>query len=361
MRSSTSSSEPPAADALAWWERPSPALAWRTAALVALVVAAAITGAWELHWRRLGAVPDYTNSPGLWARERRKVQREPGATVLIGSSRTLSNLQLDVWEELDGRRPIQLAIEGTSPMTVLEGLADDTTVTGRVLVGVAPGLFFNGYEYYRETFAGWDREGPAKRWGQWLSMHTVEPRLAFIEDRFALATVLKNQHWPQRAGAPARPDVPKLFTFGPDRNSRMWSRVITDTAYRNLVRRIWTDRPPAPPPDTAEQRETRERWDRQIARAAAATARLRARGVEVIFVAHPVTAGVLVEHLRDFPRAATWDLLLARTGAPGIHWMDYPELQPDKYEFPEWSHMDGPSADRYTRTLYGLIGEVTAR
>jgi hypothetical protein len=38
-------------------------------------------------------------------------------------------MQLDVWERLDGRRPIQLAIEGTSPLKVMEDLAADPKFT----------------------------------------------------------------------------------------------------------------------------------------------------------------------------------------------------------------------------------------
>src|SRR3546814_9231430 len=34
--------------------------------------------------------------------------------VFTGSSRVLFDLQLDAWQRLDGRRPIQLALEGTS-------------------------------------------------------------------------------------------------------------------------------------------------------------------------------------------------------------------------------------------------------
>lgn len=63
--------------------------------------------AWEYGWRAYGAVPGIVNSDGLWAMQRRRLAAGQGdATVLIGSSRTLSNVQLPVWERLAGRRPI---------------------------------------------------------------------------------------------------------------------------------------------------------------------------------------------------------------------------------------------------------------
>jgi hypothetical protein len=60
---------------------------------------------------------------------------------------------------------------------------------------------------------------------------------------------------------------------------------------------------------------------------------------------------------REFPRARTWDVLLAATGAPGIHFEDYPELRPDiqGYYLPEWSHMTRADSERFTAALYGVI------
>ena len=46
-------------------------------------------------------------------------------------------------------------------------------------------------------------------------------------------------------------------------------------------------------------------------------------------------------------------MLLARTGAPGIHFEDHPELQ--GYALPEWSHMAASDADRYTAALYPIV------
>src|SRR3546814_14059102 len=83
--------------------------------------------------------------------------------VFTGSSRVLFDLQLDAWQRLDGRRPIQLALEGTSPVAVLEGLADEPKFTGQLIVGVAPGLFFSGYEYRRPAI---DRRSEARRVGK---------------------------------------------------------------------------------------------------------------------------------------------------------------------------------------------------
>ena len=60
-----------------------------------------------------------------------------------------------------------------------------------------------------------------------------------------------------------------------------------------------------------------------------------------------------------FPRARTWDVLLRRTGAPGIHFEDYPQLQ--GYDQPEWSHLSASEAKRFSAALVPLVEDEFAR
>jgi hypothetical protein len=331
-----------------------PALRYGRVAAVAVACFVVALGAWEFGWRAYGAVPNVVNSDGLWAIQRRRISAGEGdATVLIGSSRTLSDVQLAVWERLDGRRPIQLALEGTSPMDALEDLAGDRAFTGRLVVGVTPGLFFRGGGL-RQAVEYTRRETPSARAGQWLSMRLLEPHLAFDDPYFALFSVLERLPWPQRPGAEFRRLPPKLFVGGDDRNARLWAKVEHDSAYAALVQGIWARgfRPLAGE-DPAARRARLARREEQIARAAAAVSTLRSRGVEVIFVRHPSGGPFLAYEHAANPRAETWDVLLARTGARGIHFEDHPELQ--GFTLPEWSHLAAADADRYTEALYRII------
>jgi len=52
-------------------------------------------------------------------------------------------------------------------------------------------------------------------------------------------------------------------------------------------------------------------------------------------------------------RAQTWGVLLAKTGAPGVHFQDHPELQ--GFWLPEWSHLATHDAVRFTRALYAIV------
>lgn len=337
--------------------RPVPEQPWGKIFLAAFVIFVLLLGGWEAYWRAYGVRPSITNTYGLWGMQRRRIDAGEGnATVLLGASRVFFDIQLPVWERLAGRRPIQLAIEGTSPLPFLDDLADDPNFTGQVLVGVAPDLFFSGYQYRAGVLAYVRKESPSQRVGQWLSMHLIEPYFAFDDPDFALKAVLARQPWPVRPGKRWFTEVRKLADTEGDRNTHLWSKVGDDPVYREMARNIWREGF-VPSDDDPTPEEADKGVHEQIDRAAKAVARLRARGVRVLFVRMPSTGEYLAFENREFPRARTWDVLLAATGAPGIHFEDYPELRPDVqgYYLPEWSHMVRADGERVTAALYGII------
>lgn len=336
-------------------ERDIPVQPWRSISIGALSLFIVLMAGWELYWRSQGAVAGYHNSNAEWAQQRRRIDTgEGGKPLLVGSSRMLFDVQLPVWEKVTGERPIQLAIEGTSAVPVLEDLAADPNVTGRIVAGVASDLFFTGFAFRGDVVPYFHKESPSQRVGNWLSREFIEPYFAFDDFDFALGAVLKRQPWPERTGVPNRLDVRKLLVQDADRNSNLWNKLETDSAYRELSRSIWAqhfDGPPPPSMDTPEKLQ--KIIDTQIQRAVDAVAKLRARGVPVLFVRPPTAGRYLEFDNKVFAREHTWDLLLARTGAPGIHFADYAELQ--GYDLPEWSHMTKAEAERFTEALVTII------
>ena len=337
--------------------RPVPEQPWSRIFLGAVLIFALLLGGWEAYWRAYEVHPSITNNFGLWALQRRRIDAGQGdATVLLGASRVFFDIQLPVWERLAGRRPIQLAIEGTSPLPFLDDLADDPRFTGHVLVGVAPDVFFSGYQYRGGVLAYMRKESPSQRIGQWLSMHFIEPYFAFDDPDFALAAVLARQPWPARPGKRWFTEVRKLSESESDRNTHLWSKVGDDPEYRELARSIWREGF-EPSDDDPTPEEAAKAEQEQIEQAAKAVAKLRARGVRVLFVRMPSVGEYLAYENRQYPRARSWDALMAATGAPGIYFEDYPELRPDLqgYYLPEWSHMTRADGERFTAALYKII------
>jgi hypothetical protein len=337
--------------------RPVPAQPWKRILLGTVLLLALLVGGWEWYWRAFGATPAIRNSDGLWAMQRRRIDAGEGdATVLIGDSRMLFDFQLPVWEKLSGKRPIQLSLEGTSPFFLLKDLANDVHFTGRLLVGLAPLSMLRDGGFRAGVLPYTRRESPSEHIGQWLSMHLVEPYLAFDDPDFALQTVLARQPWPARRQLAEDAPVRKVSVGEADRNTHLWSKVESDPDYRAVARRTWEQRhwgiyslPPAlwPP----------EQWpsliEQQIAGAARAVAKLRARGVKVVFVRPPSGGPYLEAEERELPRVRTFDPLLAATAAPGIYFADYPQLE--GLTLPEWSHLSAADAARFTAALYDIL------
>jgi hypothetical protein len=333
--------------------RPVPEHPWGQILLGAFVLFALLAAAWEFYWRAYGVIPGIRNTQALWAIQRRRIDHGEGdATVLLGSSRTYFDIQLPVWEKLAGRAPIQLSFEGTSPMDALEDLAADPKFTGRLLVGVAPDLFFSGEGAMLGAAKYAHKESPAQRVGQWLSMNFIEPYLAFDDSDYALRTVLARQAWPERPGKHWFKSVRKLAIYDAGRNAQLWSKVDDDPAYRALARSIWEEGFAVYPgdPTPAEMLKTEQE---QIARAVKAVTQLRAHGVRVLFARLPSSGPYLAYEERFFPRRRAWDGLLAATGARGIYFDDYPQLR--GFYLPEWSHMTAAEARRFTPLFYAIV------
>jgi hypothetical protein len=341
-----------------------PAQPWRLVSVGALILLLAMVAGWELYWRNFGVVPSYRNSDGQWADQRRRIDHGEGdKIVLIGASRMLFDIQLPVWEQASGERPIQLAMEGTSPVPVLEDLAADADFTGRLIIDVTPHVFFANQAYRDQLLTYYRKQTPAQRIGDWLSMAFLEPNVAFYDPDYALGTIVQRQDWPVRPGVPMRIVPRKLVLHDLDRNTYLWNKVENDPEYHALVREIWRRnfaRPVAqvlPGMDTSEKKQAM--IDAQIARSATAIATLRKRGVKVVFLRPPSDGPIHDFENRELPRETTWDLLLQRTGTPGIHFEDYAELQ--GYYLPEWSHLSASEANRFTAALVPLVEREFAK
>jgi len=360
MPSSTSSSEPPPiagpldglvhADALAEAHRDIPDRPWGRIALIALVLTLTMMAGWEAFWRHQGYYPgDIKDSNAAWAEQRRHATGD--ALVLIGTSRNLFDVNLDVWQQTTGVRPVQLSLEGTSPRFMLQDLANDPKFHGVVVSDVLTGMFFTQFDgrgagvlpYYQH-------ETPSQRAGFFLSI-LPEQVFAYIDDQTRLKELWRRLVLPTRPGQPpAFEDPYKIGVKQADRNSQVWDRILNDRPYRERTIRIWgyVMRPPpgAPPPDPPKV----------IAEVAANVAKIRARGGDVVFVMHP-QAGWLAKE--EPPRGPFWDALLAGSKSRGIRYDDYPQLQ--GFRIPELSHMHPDDAKIYTARLAPLVMAAHAK
>jgi hypothetical protein len=320
--------------------------------LVVLLVLAGVI-AWEWRMRSLGLrAGDLDDSPSHWMAERRRVAAgDHDGVVIVGSSRILFDTDLDVWQELTGRRPIQLALPGTNPRPLLQDIAAHSDFSGLVVVGFTPDLYFlERFSYlpqFEDVLKHWHDESPSSRVGHRLGL-ALSGRFAFLDEAYRLAPLVERIDIPDREGV-RRPylEVWKLAEHFAHRQTRMWPRLETDERLRDHARLVWGPFDGSGPRPGA--------IDKGIAETKEAVDAIRARGGEVVFVRAP-SAGLYYESEQaGYPRAKTWDRLLRETGSFGVHFEDYADMH--GLEVPEWSHLSAKSATRFTRAYVGVLRE----
>ncbi len=322
-----------------------PAIGWLVLFVVVMAVAA-----WEWRMRGLGLVAgDLDDSKSAWSVERRRLETgDHDRVVIVGGSRILFDTTLDVWEELTGQRPVQLAMPGMSGQPFLRDIADNSRFAGLVLIDVTPEQFFRagpGNPEFEGVLDYWRDEGPAKRAshriGEWLSRH-----LAFLDDQYSLTALVDQLDLPNRGkvGGPyLRPW--KLSESYAGRQYVLWREIERNERLRSHAIRVWTYRE-RPPPD-----------EELIARICAdvrdAVATIRARGGEVVFIRPPSAGAYLAREERNVPRSKGWDRLLRESGTFGVYFEDYPDMR--GLDTPELSHLTREDAARFTRAYVSVL------
>lgn len=333
-----------------------PTSPYAKAGLLALGLLTSIMIGWEIFLRQQGFILSYNDDEALWAHHHQQIYQATAANpVIIGSSRVKFGMDLATWEATTGAAPTQLAMAGTSPRPVLADLARDQDFKGTVLVGISEGLFFSPSGGFTEqqahkAVAFYPKWSIAQRTGFTLN-RLLESRLLFLdEDLFSLPSLLKRLPIANRPGVFALPPFPMKFVSNDfNRQTSITPEFVADTSLQNQQRAIWmyvfTQAPNKPLTDSALT---------DIFKAVAAdVAKIQNRGGKVLFLRMPSDGKVWELEKQAFPREKFWDRLLQETGAPGIHFADYPELS--KYACPEWSHLAPADARTFTGDLIRLM------
>jgi hypothetical protein len=350
MHSSTSNSD---------FVRVVPDVPWRRLLLAVSLVTAATTAAWEFHARAAGYRPTLNDTPDLWAEARGRVK--PDSLVLIGTSRMLFDMDLDVLQQGLGRRPVQLAVVGSSPFPILADLAADESFHGTVLLDVVPAMYFAPagsppMEASQKALRRYHTWNHAQRWSHQLALR-LEEQVAFVrQEDLTLAKLLEELPIPNRAGALVGPKMPPYF-YSLDRERR--ARMVPEAAalgspLQQRVAQGWLPLFSLPPPPTfipleAFQQMMAQSLEARFRDTAQHIARIKARGGHVVLLRMPVTGPLVAREEQLAPRAATWDRLVRENGVPAIHFQEHAELS--AFDCPEWSHLSAEDSVEFTRRL----------
>lgn len=324
------------------------------------VLAAIVVGAigLEVNAReRIGLhAGDLDNSEISWSDEKLRAAGAP--TAIVGDSRILFDTDLDRFEALTGVRPIQLAIHGTSALTLLENMADDKDFKGVLIVGLADTMFFQPFDGYGGYVKKWHEFRAPYRLVSNEIDHSLQRRIAFLDSNYRLSVLAHRLDRDFRPGVEGpMDDIWKLQEVGEHRATHLWDRVEYDHAWRARTRWAWKgfkDKFPYTPELIAKGH----------ARAKVAVDKIRARGGDVVFIRPPSAAQLRVNEEAQVPKAKGWDYLLSYTHSVGIHSDELP-APVGGWDLPEWSHLSRTCAtvytDAYVRRLTELIPRLKLR
>ncbi|MBL0152506.1 MAG: hypothetical protein IPP93_03055 [Chitinophagaceae bacterium] len=328
---------------------------WGKACVFALVIIVLSVSAWEIWLRNHHNPLSYDDGKELWADKRAMVyEPQDKATVFIGSSRNKYDLDLTIWTKLTGDHPIQLAMEGSNPLPVLDDLAKDQKFKGKLIIDVTEGLFFSlapgNKGGPQERIEYYHKRTPAQKFS-FLVNRELESRLVFLDkESYSLNAMLDKLHVPNRKGVFQMPIFPREFgivTF--DRQNYMTPEFVADSNEHKKVTAIWeffrslnTDPPLSGPPLDSLMKTIQDD-----------VKKIQDRGGKVLFVRTPSSGPFWMGEQMGFPRAKYWDRLLALTGCPGIHFADYPAVA--SFVCPEWSHLKPADAVTWTINLVDIL------
>lgn len=368
MPSSISSSE--SSD----FERTIPPGAWLSSIAVALFLGVAAVAAMEYWLAVRGFRPTVSDSPALWISQRmRASELGEKAITLVGASRVQLDLDMRKLRDATGLEPVQLAVDGSSFLPILEDLSLDPSITGTVLVGYQDNVLVAPRPDHASAMV---REWRATRTdhgiGRW-NWPTFDRSEGYIDD------VLKGHLRSYADGANPVSTLmlrlldpratPQYLVMRPSRARSADYRLVDMPAfyYRRVLRNLGKNAPPVeggmswealdralkdtigklPPSEAGAFAESA----RKVAEMAAA---IEARGGKVYFVVFP-TSG-LVKALDDhlYPRALFWDTFVSNARVTALHFEDSPALR--SFHCPDGSHLDYRDQIGFTDALVTALG-----
>lgn len=301
-----------------------------------------ITG-WECYWRSAGFSPVIEDDLGIWAIERLTLQKSKKTVIaLLGASRMQLDVNPQLIEERTGAKAVMLAIDGSSPLPVLEDLASDKSFHGFVLCSLLPQWLADSRRG-KSRSAKWVRKYHQQKWSSWINTHlSILLQSIFV---FRYPGLLPGKLWekfldgesPKPPYAPLRKDRYRQADY---------SKTDIDRLRKARIKRQQEIVDRAKP---LSQQEFTER----IRKIETMVQQIRSRGGQVIFLRLPSSGEIRDLEEKTWPRSKYWDHFATHVSAPAYHFADFPELS--RFDCPDDSHLDYQDAKTFTYALVDIL------
>lgn len=315
---------------------------------------------WNVFWFTHYVVPLPQDDAKLWSYHRRRVEREGNnSIVLIGTSKMQRGFDQNKFAELTGRKSIQLAIVGQSPIPILQNLAEEEAFKGVVICDFSEFIVYQSEMFpnsfnipnewiktYQESKTSDDFEFRLRTYSTYL---IANPTLgANLPD--ALKNVITGKAFEKKTidkmqggVQPTYFDRSLIFNLDDyltqeEKNEIIEkNRIVPIKAMEEMIEKY--------PPQPSKFLEIVHKIEGYVEK-------IQARGGKVIIVNFPLSGEL--EKLNDiaFPKKDFWDVFTKQSSARTIHYKDYPQLQ---FECSDGSHLDAKDTPQFTEALVEII------
>jgi hypothetical protein len=292
------------------------------------------------------------------------------ALILVGASRVQLDIDIRTLRESTNLEPVQLAIDGSSSLPILKGLADDPAINGTVMVGIQFTDFNvprkdDGYLYQSHFEQGSYRQA--------LNYKVVETWLQRLRRdhlrNYSDGARPWDSFWYRLI--PDTPTKQYLVTY-PDRSRAAdYNLVSMPKFYLARVQRNLNQQVEIPAGASMEQVETmleqrvhtlgpvdNASFLAQLPMLEADAHRIQERGGKVIYVVMPVSGLIKEMDDRRYPISQYWDHLAAIRYASTINFEDQSDMA--AFSCPDGSHLDKRDRQLFTKALAAHLLPIIA-
>jgi hypothetical protein len=336
------------------------------ALLIAILVAVCLLGGIEWRLREAGFRPNVRDSVELWASQRaRASQLGKKALILVGASRIQLAIDLDTLRSETGLEPVQLAIDGSSNLPVLEDLANDPSVTGTILVSTHAGLLIpkarpdradEWVKSYNESYRGLYSPVIETHLKSSLMAYSALYSSALPFDLFPSVITgeyQKDQYLITERNRERDADhrLVKMPDFYATRVVLHLGGLDGRTGARNLDefnQLVSSAIKALPQQDNSD-------YFKQLAYVYSLAGKIQERGGRVGFLRMPTDKWVWITDEKRYPRAMFWDLFAVGSPVPTFHFKDFARLA--EHDLPDGSHIDKRDKRQFTRSLAEILNQ----
>ena len=315
-------------------------------------------------FRTLGVTPNVRETSSLWAIQR-EIAAAPGAEklILVGASRSQLGVDIEELERLSNRPVVQLAIDGSPYLNVLEHLADDQSVRGTIIVATTldrlvptPGLSRSD-QWIDEYENNYRDRGYLKIENNLVAM--LQSASALYANVVPLSVLFSSIT--RGSGLPISYIVTQRNR---ERNADYDLTTYPDIYIARVMRTLELSLPPREFADVAQfdtaildvvrvnlVAASIEDFDLEMVHAQ--LDKFRSRGVEVVFVQFPMSGSVEVINNTRYPKVL-WDSVMSGLDARVIDYRDFDQLD---YELVDGSHLDVRQKTEFTRNLFQILNQ----